>query len=176
VTVADIEGVPISDIQASPEDELIDLMNRYEQPLSGYLLLLLGDRDAVRDCAQDAFLRAYEHLGRGRHVNAQWLYKVARNRAIDHLRRRQREQSEPEILETMATDDQAEPDHIAAIRLALRQLPGADREVLYLFTVDKFDTREIAAMLGIRPGAARVRLYRARERFRAAYSPPRGAP
>ncbi|HEX6507904.1 MAG TPA: sigma-70 family RNA polymerase sigma factor [Chloroflexota bacterium] len=167
--------MPISDTQARPEDQLTDLMNRYEQPLSGYLLLLLGDRDVVRDCAQDTFLRAYEHLRSGKNVNAQWLYKVARNRAIDHLRHRQREQSEPEALEAMITEELGEPDRIVAVRLALQKLPSADREVLYLFTVDKFDTRQIAAMLGIRPGAARVRLYRARERFRSVYSPPRGA-
>jgi RNA polymerase sigma-70 factor (ECF subfamily) len=52
-------------------------------------------------------------------------------------------------------------------------MPPADRELLYLFNVDRFPTAEIAAMLGTSPGAVRVRLSRARDRFRSSY---RGTP
>jgi RNA polymerase sigma-70 factor (ECF subfamily) len=154
----------------SPKEELVALMNRYEQPLSGYLLVLLADRDAVRDCAQETFLRAYEHLKKGRTVNSQWLYKVSRNQAVDHLRHRRRVVTQPEMLENIESASVGEePARITEVRSTLARLSPDDREILYLFVVDRFGTAQIASMLGARPGAIRVRLTRARERFRAIY-------
>lgn len=166
--VAELDGAQIPDLATSRE-ELVDLMNRYEQPLTNYLLVLLNDRDLVGDCAQDTFLRAYEHLARGRTINSQWLYKVARNRAIDQLRHRARTRTAPEMLDSIEGRDGGEVDRTAAVRMALGRLAPEDREILYLFVVDRFATAEIAVMLGIRPGAVRVRLSRARERFRVEY-------
>jgi RNA polymerase sigma-70 factor (ECF subfamily) len=170
--VAGIDGVHLSD-SATSRDVLVELMNRYEQPLSGYLAVLLSDRDAVRDCAQETFLRAYEHLKRGKAVNGQWLYKVARNKAIDHLRHLRRVRSATDTLDSLEWTAPGESERIAAVRRTLNQLSPDDREILYLFIVDKFETVEIGAMLGIRVGAVRVRLFRARERFRALYQKDR---
>jgi RNA polymerase sigma-70 factor (ECF subfamily) len=80
--------------------------------------------------------------------------------------------AEPEVATTHGLDA-AEPAHIRKVRRALEQMPTADRELLYLFNVDRFPTAEIAAMLGTSPGAVRVRLSRARDRFRSSY---RGTP
>jgi RNA polymerase sigma-70 factor (ECF subfamily) len=168
VNVAEIDGVHPSD-KASSRDRLVELMNRYEHPLAGYLLVLLADRDAVRDCSQEAFLRAYENLERGKVVNSQWLYKVARNQAIDQLRHRGRVRVDDGVLRTIEAPEPVASDRITAVRRAMAMLSPDDREILYLFVVDRFETAEIATMLGIRAGAARVRLHRARERFRAVY-------
>jgi len=160
-------GDPLTRAEA-PEEKIVSLLSRYEAPLANYLRILLHDDDLVVDCAQDTFLRAYENLRIGRDVNAQWLYKVARNRAIDTLRLHQRVRSQHEILENTAAQYRGESDRSKAARRSLDQLSPDDREILYLFLIDKFSTTQIAAMLGIRPGAVRVRLSRARERFRAA--------
>jgi RNA polymerase sigma-70 factor (ECF subfamily) len=142
-------------------------MDRYERPMFSLLITLLKDRDVAADCLQDTFLRAYEHLGKGRPVTGQWLYTVARHRAIDEFRSKRHE---------AAAIDQA--DAIPAvpggsIRAevwdALGALSVEDREILYLFLVDRFKTAEIGEMLGIKPTAVRMRLSRARDRFRQHY-------
>jgi RNA polymerase sigma-70 factor (ECF subfamily) len=155
--------------QVTPRDELTALMTRYEAPLCGYLRVILHDEDAVFDCAQDTFLRAYEHLERGKSVNSQWIYKVARNRAIDQIRRKTKMATYNEVLNDLPAPVTAISDRDRRVRTALDLIEPTDRELLHLAIIDRFRTDDIAAMLGIRAGAVRVRLFRARERFRAVY-------
>lgn len=149
-------------------DQLVDLMNEYERPIYNFLLAMLRDPDVALDCAQDTFLRAFQNLGKGRPVNASWLYKVARNRAMDEFRQKRRVQPvATETLEQLPVRGSIE--HTVSVQSVLDQLPPLDREVLYLFDVAGFKTDEIGAMLGVRGSAIRQRLSRARERFRLLY-------
>ena len=149
------------------EDELVRLMDQHERPIYNFLLALLRDTDVALDCAQDTFLRAYENLRKGKPVNGQWLFKVARNRAMDEFRRRRRVQPELDKLEQIAVHEST--DRVMAVRSVMERLSTVDREVLYLFDIAGFKTDEIGAMLGIRGSAVRQRLSRARERFRFLY-------
>lgn len=149
--------------------ELGRLVDHFSQSLFRYLVMLLRDSDAAGDCEQDTFLRAYEYLRRGKSVNSQWLYTVARNRAIDELRRRRREQADSAPLERQVAGDLAPSDRTQAVERALSRLSLDDQEVLYLAEVDGFTSYQIADMLGIKAGAVRMRLMRAHLRFRAAY-------
>lgn len=159
----------IAEAQHRIEDQLVELMRSYKQPLYKYLFVLVGDEDVVLDCIQDTFLRAYENLRKGRSVNSQWLYKVARNRAIDEFRHRKKIRPDLSRVEDTLVMHVGEVAEAQAVQAALAQLSLEDRETLYLFAVDGFKTAEIAAMLGVGAGAVRMRLSRARERFRQAY-------
>jgi RNA polymerase sigma-70 factor (ECF subfamily) len=161
----EVRHVPDADRQY--EDQLVELMTQFERPIYNFLLTLLHDADVALDCAQDTFLRAYENLRKGRPVNAPWLYKVARNRAMDEFRRKKRLESEPEKLEHIAVHQRT--DQVLVVQAVLAQLSPSDREVLYLFDVAGFKTDEIGAMMGVRGTAIRQRLSRARERFRVLY-------
>lgn len=149
------------------DTQLVDLMNQFERPIYNFLLALLHDADVALDCAQDTFMRAYENLRKGRPVNAPWLYKVARNRAMDEFRRNRRIDPDEDALDRLASHDSTE--RVMAVRSVLEQLSPQDREVLYLFDVAGFKTDEIGRMLGVRGSAIRQRLSRARERFRILY-------
>lgn len=150
------------------DDDLVTLMNEYERPIYNFLLAILRDPDVALDCAQDTFLRAYENLRKGRPVNASWLYKVARNRAMDEFRRKRRVvQPESDALEQLPVYEST--DQVLAVQSILAEMSPLDREVLYLFDVAGFKTDEIGAMLGVRGTAIRQRLSRARERFRLLY-------
>jgi RNA polymerase sigma-70 factor (ECF subfamily) len=152
------------------EEALLRFMEHYERPLYTYLLTLLRDGDTAMDCVQDTFIRAYEHLRKGREVTRNWLYTVARNRAMDEYRRRRFVRPELERLErTPALDSPTE--RRMDVRRALESLSPVDREVLYLYEVAGFKTAEIGDMLGVRGAAVRQRLSRARERFRQVYEP-----
>jgi RNA polymerase sigma-70 factor, ECF subfamily len=161
----EVRHVPETDRQY--EDQLIELMGQFERPIYNFLLTLLHDADVALDCAQDTFLRAYENLRKGRSVNAPWLYKVARNRAMDEFRRKKRIEPESEKLEMIPVYERT--DCVLAVQSVMAQLSSSDREVLYLFDVAGFKTDEIGAMLGVRGTAIRQRLSRARERFRLLY-------
>ena len=100
-----------------------------------------------------------------------WLYRVARNLALDELRRRKRIGNAPAHREDVA--EVAAPHDHAAVQRALETLSPDDRELLYLADVDGLSSGEIADLYGIRAGTARTRLCRAHERFRAAYGAQR---
>ncbi len=155
------------------EEQLRALLERYQGPIYRYLHVLAGDPESALECAQETFVRAYDNLRAGKPVNGQWLYKVARNRAVDELRRRGREDRDEGALESMTAPEQHISGRTAAVRQALDRLSPQEREVLYLFSVDKFKAAEIGAMLGISVDAVRMRVFRARQRFRLEYGDPR---
>lgn len=159
---------PVVDPDAA-EQQLIDLMNRYEQSLAGYLAVFAGDRDLSYDLAQETFIKAYHNLCQDRPVTARWLWTVGRNLAVNHVRRHKRLCGFDDEIDLLLDEKIADSDETHLVRRALDRLPDEDREVLYLHVVDRFQTAEIAKMLGIRPTAIRMRLVRARRRFRAAY-------
>jgi len=146
--------------------ELVDLLNRYERSLCNYLTAILGDHDASIECTQDTFVRAYENWKRGKPVTVAWLYKVARNRALDEVRHRQRSHAAPDVLDRIPSEHHTVSSETLAVRQVMDALVPSEREVLYLFVFDRFKTAEIAQMLGIGAGATRMRLLRARQHFR----------
>jgi RNA polymerase sigma factor (sigma-70 family) len=94
---------------------------------------------------------------------------VARNRAMDELRHKQRVRPEPHRVDEAVLDESCASEGTLAVHRTLLQLSPGDREILYLAEVDGFTSLEIADMLGIRAGAVRMRLSRAHVRFRQAY-------
>jgi RNA polymerase sigma factor (sigma-70 family) len=101
-----------------------------------------------------------------------WLYGIARNQIANHARQRAREAARRRRIAGRRLLDDADierlEERIDAGRAArqlyqrLQQLPEAERAVLELVAVDGLPVSAAAAALGIRPGTARVRLYRAR--------------
>lgn len=159
---------------------------RHEQPLYGYLRRMLPSHEIAVEVAQETFFRAWRHfdaLSAYERPEA-WLYRVATNLAISHLRRR-RPQSFSSLLTRAHVDDADElvgADLIAApldmegqtverdmIERALRALPERQRAALLLTAVQGLATDEIAAALDVTPDNARKILSRARERFRSLY-------
>ena len=144
-------------------EQLLALMDRYERPLYGFLVNLVG-RDDAADGTQETFLRAYEQLRRGQGVTKGWLYTVARHLALDQLRHAQGTRTHSEVLEEMPEPPPS--DRADLVRRTLARLAPEESEVLYLFEVDGFTTEQIAPILGISGAAVRQRLCRARARFR----------
>lgn len=165
-SVLELRRVP--EAAVSIDEQLVRLIDEHERAIYTFLLTLVQDADVAMDCAQDTFMRAYQNLRKGKTVNAPWLFKVARNRAMDEFRRRKKIQ--PDSADALAWIPVHEPtERNLAVRQAFAQLSPADREVLYLFDVAGFKTDEIGHMLGVRGTAIRQRLSRARERFRRLY-------
>jgi RNA polymerase sigma-70 factor (ECF subfamily) len=137
-------------------------MREHERPLYRYLVTVTRDVDLAEECAQDAFLRAYEQLRGGRGVTSAWLYKVARNRAMDTFRRRRR-QAGPDALQHLRTEGET-----GAVELdqAMLQLSRDERALLYLAAVEALSVPEIAERLGVSVGATYTRLSRARDHLR----------
>lgn len=140
-----------------------------------YVTTLLGDRAAAEDVTALAFERAYRRrmtFDRRRGEERAWLFGIARNAALDELRRRKRLAtlvSDPEDAAAVEVPDGAE---IALRRTvvngALAALPPREREIIALKFQAGLGNGELARVLGVSETAAGTLLYRTMEKLRKA--------
>ena len=135
------------------------LYQRYARMVHGLLLARVGPTDAD-DLVQEVFLIAWRRLEGLRDPAAfgGWLAAIARNRAIDHLRRRQPVEELPGHL--AAADTTAARVEALAVLALIRTLPEAYRETLVLRLVEGMSGPEIAGRTGLTPASVRVNLHR----------------
>lgn len=140
-----------------------------------YVETLVSDRAAAEDVTATAFERAFRRrrdYDPKRGEARAWLFRIARNAALDELRRRKRRArltAEP-VEEAAPVETEAE---LSERRLALKQavaaLPGPDRELIALRFFVGLSMAEIGATLGISESNAGTRTHRALEKLRRAY-------
>lgn len=151
------------------------LFEEYHAPVLNYLHRMVGDRLVAEDLAQDAFIKAYRALPGTRPDLAfkAWLYRIATNTAISHLRRKKIVSWVP-FLTDPASDESVE-GHVTRrhdIEAALRKLPSHYAAILLLRHYQGLSLAETAAALDITENAAKLRLFRARKAFATAYAGP----
>jgi len=152
---------------------LLEAVDHYEQPLTRYARRLLGDIDLAADAVQHAFVKlCAESRSRVGERVAPWLYRVCRNRAVDHLRHAGREQALADG-DTLAHGAATEPldrdvdpavaaersDLATRLRTLLLALPAPQRETIDLWC-EGFTYREIAGITGRQEGHVRVLAHR----------------
>lgn len=156
---------------------------RHERDILGYLWRLTGDEQMAHDLSQEAFLRAWQHFDALQRYDQPraWLFRVASNLGINHLRGRSRSGWLAPIAEdayTLTAPDADPASRLAehdAIRQALRELPPRQRAAVMLCDVYGFTSAEAAAVLGLSHGSLKMSLWRGRERFRQEYQRTGGA-
>src|ERR687892_1933834 len=74
---------------AGRESGFEELVRRYQRPIAAYVYRMVGDYDAALDLTQEVFIKVYSSLTRYRseYKFSTWIYKIAHNSAVDHLRR-----------------------------------------------------------------------------------------
>lgn len=172
---------PSGETRATPHtamDAFESFFWQYEHDILGYLWRLTGDEQAAYDLSQETFVRAWQHfekLQRYEQPRA-WLFRVASNLGVNHLRGRSRHGQH-----TVATDDMqskvmpgGDPAHRLAENDAICQtllgLPPRQRAAVALCDVYGFSSVEAAAALGVSHGSLKMSLWRGRERFRQEYA------
>ena len=165
------------DVQA-----VVPLMERYQHRLYRYLLRMVWQQGTAEDLFQQTWLRVMERIGTydpDRSFES-WLFAVARNLALDHLRRYQPESldeplasgdtraelvagSGPGALEQLLAQERA-----GWLLQAMSQLPAVFREVLTLRFEEEMKIEEIAVVIAVPLGTVKTRLHRAMKHLRAA--------
>jgi RNA polymerase sigma factor (sigma-70 family) len=140
-----------------------------------YVAGLLRDRAAAEDVTAAAFERAYRKRRRysaRRGTRRAWLFGIARNAALDELRRRRRHTelaSEPSDGASAPTEHAAETAlRRAALRSALESLTPRERELVALKFYAGLTNGEIADVIGVSKSNAGTRLHRTIEKLRRA--------
>lgn len=148
-----------------------------------YLTGLVGAQEAP-DLAQVVMIKVHEHLSqfRGESSLSTWIYRIATNAAVDHLRRKPAmtvaidvgdddvgAEEVPEQLRTVSAETSVIRDEMnECLREFVQRLPPAFRAVIALSDIEGFTDREIAQITGASVESVKVRLHRARLKLREA--------
>ena len=140
-----------------------------------YVATLLRDQTAAEDVTAQAFERAFRKrrtFDRRRGEERAWLFGIARNAALDELRRRRRLATlaaEPAAERAQHVDDDDASDvtlRRTVVRSALAKLSARDREIVALKFHAGLSNTELARVLGVSESAAGTRLHRVMEELR----------
>jgi RNA polymerase sigma-70 factor (ECF subfamily) len=169
------------------------LLNRYEEMIRRHLWRYVRDEAAAQDLLQEVFMRVWTRSTQwdGRGSFKAWLYRIATNLALNHLRTVRRRREEPLVITDSWEDDDDDssipawmidvaalgPDvavEIAEERRTLRtlidELPAGKREVFRLVHEMEMSMRDAAAVLEIPEGTVKSRLYYARKELASAWN------
>jgi RNA polymerase sigma-70 factor (ECF subfamily) len=157
------------------DPDLLDhLIEQYQHRLLRYLIYLSGNRELAEDLFQETWIRVLErgHQYDGKHEFSTWLYAVARNLTIDHLRRKSpvsldammenedHTALEPADTQPLAWEVVQQHEQAECISAALIGIPAEYREAIVLRFQDGLGLEEIAAVVGAPLGTVKSRLYR----------------
>jgi RNA polymerase sigma-70 factor (ECF subfamily) len=164
-------------LKRDEEGALDELIARKSQGLLNVATRMLGDAEEARDIVQVTFVRVWEHRQkfRERWSPNTWIYRIATNLTIDHLRARQRRERAMSLagssLRAVDRDRRslAELQHREVGEVLLRLidcLSERQRAVFVLRAIEGFDTKEVAAIVGCRVSTVRNHLFVARRKLR----------
>lgn len=187
----DDEGALVAALRAGEAAAYEKLVRGYGPRLLATARRILRDAALAEDCLQETFLKAFDKIDgfEGRSALGTWLHSILVNQSLMKLRKNKRERHE-QIDDLMPQFDSnacrieapwsylATPDELlerdqtrALVQSKIDQLPESYRIVLQLRDIEEFDTETVAAMLDITPGAAKVRLHRARAALKVLLEP-----
>ncbi len=157
------------------------LMRRYNQRIYRMARSVLRDDDEAEDVMQDAYFRAYEHLGQfeGRASFSTWLTRIALHEALARKKRRGRydeldaiEESKGDSTMILKSGRPDPEENVAQAELrgllenAIEGLPETFRTVVVLREVEEMNVAETAATLGLSESLVKTRLHRAHAMLR----------
>lgn len=176
--IADLDEARVHRAQAGDMLAFTELVEAHSSDVRRVVLRIVRDDDDANDVAQETWIRVAANLGAIRDAERfqPWLRRIARNCSLDFVSRRTKDQHSDDALDAIADADEAGPegsllshDEQGRVWEALGRLSEGDRFVLYLREYKGLPYAEIAKCLGATRNAAEVRVFRARERFRAHY-------
>lgn len=166
----------IEHVLSGERDAYRVLVGRYQKSLLRVAFAMVGDRDVAEDLVQDAFVRAYVNLARvgDRGRFRVWLFSILRNRALDHLKEKRRQDvslSNDGVMRRAEATGRGGPNVSEQLALrealddALARLSPPLREAFVLRHVEGFSLEETARLLGAGVSAVKMRIHRARSQL-----------
>lgn len=180
----------ILEVKKGKKDAFAVLVDKYKKPLINLLFRIVHDQTEAEDLAQATFVQVYKSLDKFNFSSrfSTWIFTIARNLALNELRRRARHPADSMELEIESEEgvilhqyeDKKSPipcDHLVKEELikkveeALSKLPENQRTAIILFQQEDMSYEEIAEVLGCSISATKSLIHRARETLKAMLKP-----
>lgn len=158
------DATAISAIRSGDQSAMAALYDRYSSIVYSVALRVLGDTGAAEDVLQDVFMQLWRNPGlfdSSRGSLGAWLAVIARNRAIDALRKRRPESDIKDVVISVETDLASEADRARAaekVRSVLGSMPASQRAALEMAYFEGLTHTEIAAKTGEPLGTIKTRI------------------
>jgi len=190
-TIAESDAVAVKRPLAGERDAFRVLVERHSHNVFRLAHRMTGNRPDAEEVVQEAFLRAYQKLGKfeARANFGTWVYRIAANYAIDRMRQRKKEEArkvEPAVHEegmendpvTLVQDAKPTPERLAhnielrkQMEIALAALSHSERTAFVMRHWEGCAIEEIAEVLKSSSGAAKNTVFRAVQKLRLALQP-----
>ena len=161
--------------QKGDADAMGTLIIQYQHWVYNIAYGMLGHHQDAEDVAQDAFLSAWENIGKFQFRSrfSTWLYRIVKNKCLNHIDQYQRRKTDPtEIddsqpwvpLDTVTPEEEAlRTEEKNIVHAALAKLKDSHREILVLRELRDLSYEEISEILGCTLGRVKSRLHEARK-------------
>jgi RNA polymerase sigma-70 factor (ECF subfamily) len=157
-----------------------ELMIRYERQIYRVCYRFVENPDDAKDLAQEVFIKAFEHLPTFRRESSlkTWLYRIAMNHCINHVKKNSREFVE--VAETMGSSlpsahaEMEEQERREHLRRLVKRLPPKQKAILELRIHEQLSYEEIARISGRSVSTIKASVFFALERLRKLVKEPKG--
>lgn len=174
VRAPDVDREIVERFRAGDRRAFDEIVRKYQEPLRALVWRYVKNADDAKDVSQRAFVRAFEKINdfRGESAFRTWLFRIAVNFALNHIRSGDR--LEPLDLDdvTAFTNSLGTEKLVAAevwkkVQAKLEQLPPKQRLVLELRLFHELSFKEVAAIVDSSEDSAKVNFHHAVKRMRA---------
>ena len=173
--------------QGGREPAFRELVRRYERPVFSLVYRIVGDRALTEDLAQETFVKVFNAIDRydPAYKFSSWIFKIANNHALDHLRKRKldtvslqgapdaRTEEEAQATSPRVASADENPEEYTASReigremeSALAELRPEYRTAIVLWHVEARPYDEIAEIMDLPLGTVKTYMHRARKELR----------
>lgn len=168
----------ISQVLQGDQQAYAGLVDRYRAYVFTLALRFTKNREDAEEVSQDIFIKAYRSLAdfRGAAKFSTWLYTIVNTTCITFLRKKRLQThslDQEHVFEVadsldsgMRANQVEQKSRVTMVNKAIQLLGSDDAEIITLFYQNEQTLEEIAAILGIEPNTAKVRLHRARTRLK----------
>jgi RNA polymerase sigma-70 factor, ECF subfamily len=140
------------------------LVEKHQRAVFNLCYQMLNNFEDAEELTQDVFVRAYEHLGgfRFKYRFFSWIYRIAINRTLAHIKQQSRLTGIEDIRHKMAATDEADNDRSTHLKMAIDLLKENYKTVIILKYYEQLSYKEMSVILEIPEKTIRSRLYDAR--------------
>ncbi len=163
-----------------PEIDFYTIHDQYYCPIHRFVGAVVKDPWATDDLTQETFFRAHRHIESLKDPSqiSPWLFRIAHiahNACLDHFRNSQKSRRTDHLIEestgfegSFALERKLQHHQMSAcVQDRILLLPEDQRKVLWLYEVDGFKQKKIAEILDISVSNVKIRLHRARKKFKS---------
>ena len=169
----DNEEQVIAEVQGGKAESFRRLIERYQRPVFQMILNLVGNSHTAEDISQEVFIAAYQKMSTFDPMRSRfstWLFTIARNKSINHLRKKRPTLSVDERIVSDAEpyEQVSKEEFIQQLDDVLRKLPPRQRRAFSLAQFEGLPYEEIAQVECVSIGTVKSRIHRAKQKLRKA--------